>query len=108
MVLTVNHNFFDTSDMRMSSTKENLKLVDFYLQNAVSTNEARKEMNEEELRDLSIVSGWTRETTENLNIQFVDPLINVIWKFYHFVPINITTIFNKTHINGLISQFISE
>ena len=90
----------------MTTNEENLKLVNYYIRCAVSTEEARKKMNDEEKRDLSIVSGYIRQTTNKLDIQFVDPLINVIWKFYHYTPINMVTMMNDTHIGGLISQFM--
>ena len=88
----------------LNRNADNLKLVNYYIK--VSTEEARKEMNDEEQRDLSIVTGWIRETTDQIHIEWVDPISNVVWKFYHYVPLDVVEMINVTHINGLISQFM--
>lgn len=90
----------------MANNEQNLKLIDYYIRSAISIEEARKEMNEAEKKDLSAVSGWVRQTTNQLNIQFVDPITNVIWKFYHYEPINMAAMMGNSHINGLIGLFV--
>ncbi len=85
-----------------ASNKENLSIVEYYLRKHISLREARKEMNESQKKELSTVSGWMRQNTKEVNILFHEPLINVIWKFYHFEPMA-----GSRHISGLISQFVS-
>ncbi len=88
--------------MSTNKDKDNLSIVEYYLKNHITMVEARKQMNESQKKDLDAVSGWIRKNSKEVNVLFHEPLINVIWKFYHFVPM-----IDSAQKTSLISQFVS-